>query len=90
MALGTHIYLWNASNGEIQQLLQLENPEDYVSSVKWIKEGNILAVGNAFGEVALWDVEQIKKVLNTHINCLWILKETLSNNPIVFLLRLEA
>ena len=62
MALGTHIYLWNASNGEIQQLLQLENPEDYVSSVKWIKEGNILAVGNAFGEVALWDVEQIKKV----------------------------
>ena len=63
MALGTHIYLWNASNGEIQQLLQLENPEDYVSSVKWIKEGNILAVGNAFGEVALWDVEQIKKVL---------------------------
>ena len=44
-------------------MLQLENPDDYVSSVKWIKEGNILAVGNAFGEVALWDVEQIKKVL---------------------------
>ena len=58
-----HDPLLFVSLGEIQQLLQLENPDDYVSSVKWIKEGNILAVGNAFGEVALWDIEQIKKVL---------------------------
>lgn len=62
VALGPHIYLWNAATGEIQQLLELQSPEDYVCSVKWIKEGNVLAVGNFFGEIALWDVEQMKKM----------------------------
>jgi cell division cycle protein 20 (cofactor of APC complex) len=49
-------------SGEIQQLMELESPEDYVCSVKWIKEGNVLAVGNLFGDTAIWDVEQMKKV----------------------------
>ena len=62
VALGPHIYLWNAANGEIQQLLELEAPEDYVCSVKWVREGSILAVGNFHGEVSLWDVEQIRKI----------------------------
>ena len=95
MALGPHIYLWNAGNGEIRQLskiriyiyiyiyiytyllfqlpypfkyvsfrflVELESPEDYVCSVRWIKEGNVLAVGNLFGEIALYDVEQMKKM----------------------------
>ena len=42
--------------------MELESPEDYVCSVKWIKEGNVLAVGNLFGEIALYDVEQMKKM----------------------------
>lgn len=62
VALGPHIYLWNAATGEIQQLMELEAPEDYVCSVKWIKEGNILAIGNSLGEASLWDVEQMKKI----------------------------
>jgi len=62
VALGPHIYLWNAANGEIQQLMELEDPTDYVCSVKWIKEGNVLAVGNLHGEISLWDVEQMKKM----------------------------
>jgi cell division cycle protein 20 (cofactor of APC complex) len=82
VALGPHIYLWNActkliisiengfviyfifliATGDIQQLLELESPHDYVCSVKWIKEGNILAVGNSNGEVALWDVNEVKKI----------------------------
>ena len=83
VALGPHIYLWNAANGivrlghyffskihasfffqigEIQQLMELEDPADYVCSVKWIKEGNVLAVGNLHGEISLWDVEQMKKM----------------------------
>ncbi|TRY70981.1 hypothetical protein TCAL_08248 [Tigriopus californicus] len=62
VALGGHIYLWNASNGEIQQLCEMDSVEDYVCSVKWIKEGNILAVGNSAGDVALWDVEHLKRI----------------------------
>ena len=48
--------------GEIQQLMELEGPEDYVCSLKWIKEANVLAVGNTTGEISLWDVEQLKKI----------------------------
>ena len=47
-------------------LVELESPEDYVCSVKWIKEGNVLAVGNLFGEITLYDVEQMKKMRYIH------------------------
>ena len=49
LSLNNSVYLWNAGNGSITQLLELENPDEYVSSVSWIKEGNILAVGNSIG-----------------------------------------
>ena len=31
-----------------------EESEDYISSVSWIKEGNILAVGDSQAEIQLW------------------------------------
>lgn len=51
MALGSNVYLWNASTGDITQLLQLENQGDYIGSVSWVTEGNILGVGTSTGEV---------------------------------------
>ena len=36
--------------------------DDYVCSLKWIKEGNILAVGNSQGEISLWDVDRMSRV----------------------------
>lgn len=51
VALDNCVYLWNHSSGEIIQLLQIENPDDYVSSLSWIKEGNYLAVGTRNAEV---------------------------------------
>ena len=51
VCLAGHVYLWNATTGDIQQLLEMENQEDYVSSVAWIKEGNYLAVGTSNAEV---------------------------------------
>jgi cell division cycle protein 20 (cofactor of APC complex) len=51
VALDNSVYLWNASSGDILQLLQMEQPGDYVSSVAWIKEGNYLAVGTSNAEV---------------------------------------
>lgn len=50
-SVNDHLYLWNASTGDIQQLLEMENTEEYVSSVAWIKEGNYLAVGTSNAEV---------------------------------------
>lgn len=51
VALDNSVYLWNASTGDILQLLQMEQPGDYISSVAWIKEGNYLAVGTSNAEV---------------------------------------
>ncbi|XP_029474500.1 cell division cycle protein 20 homolog [Rhinatrema bivittatum] len=64
VALGDTVYLWNAASGDIVMLLQMEQPEEYISSVSWIKEGNYLAVGTSNNEVQLWDVQQQKRLRN--------------------------
>ncbi|XP_047572763.1 cell division cycle protein 20 homolog [Lutra lutra] len=64
VALDNSVYLWSASSGDILQLLQMEQPGDYISSVAWIKEGNYLAVGTSSAEVQLWDVQQQKRLRN--------------------------
>lgn len=51
VALDNSVYLWNHASGEIIQLLQMEHPDVYISSVSWIKEGNYLAVGTSSAEV---------------------------------------
>ncbi|NXE04247.1 CDC20 protein, partial [Lophotis ruficrista] len=64
VALDNSVYLWNHTSGEIIQLLQMEHPDDYVSSVSWIKEGNYLAVGTSNAEVQLWDIQHRKRLRN--------------------------
>jgi WD40 repeat protein len=76
VALGSNVYLWNASSGDITQLLQLDNPEEYIGAVSWVTEGNILAVGTSGGEVQVtktvfltWGKENliiINKTIYTH------------------------
>lgn len=61
VSLGNSVYLWNAETGGIEQLLELEGA-DYVCSVAWIQEGNLLAVGTSLGDVQIWDAEEVKRV----------------------------
>ena len=61
VALATRVYIWNADTGDIKQLLELDD-EEYVCSVAWIKQGNILAVGDNRGNIHVWDASQMKKV----------------------------
>lgn len=63
VALDNSVYLWSASTGDILQLLQMEQPGDYISSVAWIKEGNYLAVGTSSAEV------QVRLVLLLQLCC---------------------
>lgn len=51
VALDKTVYLWNADSREIIQLMQMEHPDDYISSVSWIREGNYLAIGTSNAEV---------------------------------------
>ena len=54
LALAGAVYIWNPSNGETCHLMQLEG-EDYVSSVRWIGQGSILAVGNSNCQVQVYN-----------------------------------
>ncbi|KAJ6659440.1 hypothetical protein lerEdw1_018674 [Lerista edwardsae] len=64
VALDKTVYLWNYDSREIIQLMQMEHPDDYISSVSWIKEGNYLAIGTSNAEVQLWDIQQRKRLRN--------------------------
>lgn len=62
VALDKSVYLWNYDSREIIQLMQMENPDDYISSVSWIREGNYLAIGTSNAEV---QVRQLRLYLMT-------------------------
>ena len=71
VALDKSVYLWSASSGDILQLLQMEEPGDYTSSVVWMKEGSYPAVCTSSAEVQLWDVQQQKRLRNMTILPQW-------------------
>ena len=52
----------------LPQLCQRETEEEYVSSVSWIKQGNVLAVGDSLGQVQLWDAatSKLMRSMNGH------------------------
>ena len=60
-ALGTEVFIWHAETGTVERLMQTED-NDIVTSVKWINEGNILAVGLNNGTI-----EVIRKAFNSNI-----------------------
>ncbi|XP_071085786.1 cell division cycle protein 20 homolog [Haliotis cracherodii] len=62
VCLGSALYLWNATNSSISHLFRLSTPDLYISSVGWIKEGNVLAVGINNGAVQLWDTTKEKLI----------------------------
>jgi len=62
VALNAGVYIWNAADGSIVQLCQREAEEEYVGSVAWIKQGNVLGVGDSQGTVQLWDVSTSKLI----------------------------
>jgi len=51
VCLGPRLYLWNAANGEIHQLLEMDNEAEYVSSVAWLPDASHIAVGTSTMEV---------------------------------------
>jgi len=62
VALGDSIYLWNATDGSIQQLMQTQGEQSHVTSLAWIGQGNFMAVGTSDHKVQIWDVEKLKQV----------------------------
>lgn len=69
--------MWNAFDSSVSQLCELDGIDNQVTSVAWSERGQHLCVGNRYGEIAIWDVNQGKEVrtLTGHSNrvgaCSW-------------------
>jgi cell division cycle protein 20 (cofactor of APC complex) len=67
VALNDSIYLWNASDGGIQQLLRLEGAgSPHVTSLAWSADGCMMGVGTSDHKVQIWDVERLTCVRTMH------------------------
>lgn len=62
IALGSTVYLWDASNGATSELVTLDEESGPVTSVKWAPDGRHIAVGLHNSEVQLWDSTANKQV----------------------------
>jgi len=63
IALGSAVYLWNNTDGQITKLMQ-EPPDSGfdVTSVSWAPGGKQLMVGTSRATVELWDTVALKRV----------------------------
>ena len=57
VALSNTLYLWNAANGQIVDLMRTRNESDIITSVSWTKDGHFIALGLSDGTTELWDAE---------------------------------
>jgi cell division cycle protein 20 (cofactor of APC complex) len=53
VALGPSVYLWNAKTGSTEELMSLEDENDYVSSIEWMPGGTNIALGTAGSQTQL-------------------------------------
>jgi cell division cycle 20, cofactor of APC complex len=62
VALNQSVYLWEAATGQINELVTLEEDDDYVSSVQWSERDNTIAVGTHGNVVLLYDAARMTKI----------------------------
>jgi cell division cycle protein 20 (cofactor of APC complex) len=62
VALDKQVYLWNAASGDIQELMECEGEDNYISSVQFTQDGSYLAIGLNTGSVELWDIQQQRRL----------------------------
>eukprot|EP00253_Pinus_taeda_P027712 PITA_27712 len=62
IALDNTVYLWDASNSSISELLIADEEEGPVTGVSWAPDGSQIAVGLNNSVVQLWDSQSNKKL----------------------------
>lgn len=63
IALGTTVYLWDASSGSTSELVTVDDDKGPVTSVNWAPDGRHIAVGLNNCEVQLWDSTANRQVI---------------------------
>lgn len=62
IALGSTVYLWDASDGSTSELVTVDEESGPVTSVNWAPDGKFIAVGLNNSEVQLWDSTSNRQV----------------------------
>lgn len=65
VALAQSVYLWNATTGEIQHLITVEQANDYITSVCWCPvpgQTKYIAVGTNSAQIHLFDGHCLRRV----------------------------
>lgn len=62
IALKKSVYLWNATNCKVTQLLTLKDDNDYVSSLQWNPRDDTIAIGTNNTTIQVWDSTELKCV----------------------------
>ncbi len=62
------LFVWNATDGSIDELFCREDESDLICSVRWVTQGSILAASGGSGAVELWDAAESKalRVMDGH------------------------
>lgn len=68
IALGDTVYLWNASNRSISELLSTDEENGPVTSVSWAPDGRNIAIGMNSSIVEIWDTTVNQKVCALILN----------------------
>ena len=55
IALGSTVYLWDATSGSTSELVTVDDDYGPVTSVSWAPDGRHIAVGLNSSDVQLWD-----------------------------------
>ena len=76
VGLGSDVYIWNQKSKNATKLFSLSDITDshfnatpitasdaYITSIKWMQDGSVLAVGNSDNAILIWDVEKDKCVI---------------------------
>lgn len=62
VGLANIAYVWNFETNEVNKILELEE-ENFISCIKWDKNGKNLIVGNLEGNVQIFDFEKKKEII---------------------------
>lgn len=63
VCLANTVYMLNADSGVISKLYEAFECES-VTSLRWNKTGDQLAVGNVLGQVSIWDINSQKEIMS--------------------------
>ncbi|KAJ7975916.1 cell division cycle 20.2, cofactor of APC complex-like [Quillaja saponaria] len=68
IALGTTVYLWDASNSSTSELVTVDDEDGPITSVSWAPDGRHIAIGLNNSSVQLWD-STANRQLRTLMGC---------------------